>query len=107
MKKLIASALLAFSAFSVIAADNAKTEKSSFDCLDKATLEVNAKCISTKIETSDSFVSNQQAFFEQASEPGEFVMATVLMDPETLNITVIAHREAQEKTLAKLAKLQK
>ncbi|GLR72498.1 hypothetical protein [Agaribacter marinus] len=106
MKK-IATILLALSSFSIIAAENTAPTKNSFSCMDKQTFEVDAKCISTKIETSDSFSKSQTSFWNDAVESNEYVMATMLMDPKTLNITVIAHRDTTAEKLAKLTKLTK
>lgn len=92
MKNLFV-AVLALSSFSVFATDVDKESANTFSCLDKQTLQVDAKCISTTIEMSDEFVASQQAFYQDAAQPGDYVMATLLMDPVTLNITVIGHRD--------------
>ncbi|MGQ8366568.1 hypothetical protein [Glaciecola sp. 1036] len=107
MKKFLVASCLALTSLSVFAADNSTETKNSFSCMDKQTFEVDAQCFSTTIEKSDSFVANQKAFYKDASEPGEYVMATLLMDPKTLNITVIAHREQENKTLARLDTVKK
>ncbi|MFC3121264.1 hypothetical protein [Agaribacter flavus] len=105
MRKL-ATILLALSTFSVIAADNTTDAKNSFSCMDKKTFEVNAKCISTKIEKSDNFNHSQKSFWNETVSANDYVMATLLMDPKTLNITVIAHRDKTSESLAKLTKIK-
>lgn len=54
--------------------------------------------MSNKIETSDSFLNAQSMLFEQNANT-EHAMATLTIEPDTLNIEVVAHRDAY---LAKL-----
>lgn len=103
MKKTLGLALLSLLSFSTLAADDNSTSTNSFSCMDEKTFEVDASCISSTIEMNDKFVISQKDLYEQASQPSDYVMATLLMDPKTLNITVIGHTDKNQ-PLALLSK---
>lgn len=103
MKKTMGLALLSLLSFSTLAADDNSTSTNSFSCMDEKTFEVDASCISSTIEMNDKFVISQKDLYQQASQPSDYVMATLLMDPKTLNITVIGHTDKSQ-PLALLSK---
>ncbi len=103
MKRFMAVITLSLLSFSILAADDSAKIKNSFSCMDKETFEVDAACISSTIEMSDKFAINQADLYKKASQPGDYVMATLLMDPETLNITVIGHTDKERTPVAALS----
>jgi hypothetical protein len=97
MKRLTTSVLMLV-CFGISAAQSDTEAANSFSCMDKTSFEINASCMSNKIENSDSFLQAQTMLFEQNSNT-EHAMATLTIDPNTLNIEVVAHKDAY---LAKL-----
>jgi hypothetical protein len=102
MKKIVAT-LLTLACFGASAAQSDTEATNSFSCMDKASFEINASCMSNKIETSDSFLDAQASLFEQNAN-SEHAMASITISPKTLDIEVVAHRDAY---LAKLANEKK
>ncbi|MEM0911520.1 MAG: hypothetical protein AAGJ37_11125 [Pseudomonadota bacterium] len=96
MERVMGIMMLSLLSFSTIAADDNLETTNSFSCIDKTTFEVDASCISSTIEMNDKFVSSQKDLYKQASQPSDYVMATLLMDPVTLNITVIGHTDKNQ-----------
>jgi uncharacterized protein YecT (DUF1311 family) len=97
MKKITAT-ILTFACFGAFAAQPNSESGKSFSCMDKTSFEINASCMSKKIESSDSFLNSEAALFEQNANSHN-AMATITISPDTLNIEVVAHKDAY---LAKL-----
>jgi len=57
--------------------------------------------MSNKIETNDSFMTSQAMLSKKTENASSNAMASITMDPKTLEIQVIAHKDAY---LAKLGK---
>lgn len=103
MKKLIATLVTVVCVgASTAQADTVATN--SFACIDKQSFEINAACMSNKIESNESFLNAQTMLFEQNANASEHAMASLTIDPKTLNIEVVAHKDAY---LAKLLENQK
>lgn len=73
---------------------HAETDNQLFKCVDKATLALNSECVSSQITDSSLFKQAQQNIITQADVNSDFVVATISLDPETLNIEVVAHHDA-------------
>ncbi|WP_395341505.1 hypothetical protein PN836_019385 [Ningiella sp. W23] len=93
MKSPIA-VMLVLACFGASASQSKAPESSSFACVDAKSFEINASCMSNKIEMNDAFVQSQKDFSQQI-ESGDNAMASLTIDPETLNIKVVAHKDAQ------------
>ncbi|MFC4701713.1 hypothetical protein ACFO4O_16270 [Glaciecola siphonariae] len=92
MKKLMAM-VFTFACFSASAAQTATDTGNSFSCMNKASFEIDAACMSNKIENSDSFLSSQSVLAEKSTNTNH-AMATLTIEPGTLNIEVVAHKDA-------------
>ncbi|WP_371195378.1 hypothetical protein [Glaciecola sp. SC05] len=92
MKKLTTSVLMLV-CFGISAAQSDTETANSFSCMNKESFEINASCMSNKIENSDSFLNAQTMLFEQSANTGH-AMATLTIEPDTLNIEVVAHKDA-------------
>lgn len=92
MKTFISTSLI-FACLAFSAAQAEVGASSSFSCLDKESFEINASCMSSKIENSDSFLQSQTLLFLQSANT-EHAMATLTIEPKTLNIEVLAHKDA-------------
>jgi hypothetical protein len=93
MKKFIATLLTVFCVgASAAQADTVATN--SFTCIDNKSFEINAACMSNKIETNESFLNAQTILFEQNANVSDHAMASITIDPKTLNIQVVAHKDA-------------
>jgi len=96
MKTHLASILMLSACFSVSAVQvdtNVDTKATSFSCMNSETFEINASCMSDKIANNDSFLSKQANLFEQHANTNH-AMATLTIDAKTLDITVVAHKDA-------------
>ncbi|MBT1451140.1 pyridine nucleotide transhydrogenase [Glaciecola sp. XM2] len=102
--KILAATLLTAFCFGASAAQTDTVATNSFSCMDKTSFEINASCMSNKIETNESFLQAQTMLFEQNANASDNAMATLTIDPKTLNIEVVAHKDAY---LAKLLNKQK
>nr|WP_136252659.1 pyridine nucleotide transhydrogenase [Ningiella ruwaisensis] len=100
MKKLTI-AICALACFGANAAQPSAENDNSFSCMDKSTFEINSSCMSTKIENNDSFLATQNTLFEQSANTDN-AMATMTINPKTLDIEIVAHKDAY---LARLEKL--
>jgi hypothetical protein len=96
--KMLSATLMTLACFGASAVQADVTTENSFSCMSETTFEINANCMSNTIEASDSFLSAQSMLLERSAN-GEHAMATLTIDPKTLNIEVVAHKDAY---LAKL-----
>lgn len=87
---------------------NAATDKPGdaklFQCMDKTTFAINSECVSEQVEANLVFKQVQETVVQNAEQAGDRAIATMTFDPKTLNIEIVAHRDAH---IAKLAKLTK
>ena len=81
---------LIFSSFSQVQAGSSQL----FDCVDSTTLEIDGKCVESKIQQNNKFVKLQDHFFEQQAFNSGNVIATLIFDEKKMQIDVIAHRDA-------------
>lgn len=82
--------MVSLTATSALAKGTDKQEN-LFKCVDQTSLEMDATCMSSKIENSDSFVKFQDNFNSQIDDLGGNVMSTIIFYPELMETRVIAH----------------
>lgn len=93
MKYLQAIMLITVSAIAMSA--NAKPgEAKLFNCMDKASFEMNSECVSQQISSNLVFKRAEEAVFQKASDVSDRAIATMTFNPKTMSIDVVAHRDA-------------
>lgn len=89
-KAIIFFGALIFSSLSQVQAGSDQL----FDCVDSTTLEIDGKCVESKIENNGKFLKFQESFFEQQSINSGNVVSTLIFDERKMQIDVIAHSDA-------------
>ncbi len=78
---------------------HAETNNQLLDCVDKTSLTFDAKCVAQHIEQSSQFQHAQQNIINIADANSDFAVATISLDPKTLNIEIVAHHDAGQTAL--------
>lgn len=78
---------------------HAESNTQLLDCMDKQTLTLNATCVAENIEQSDQFKRAQQNIITVADANSDYAVATISLDPKTLNIEIVAHHDAKQTAL--------
>lgn len=78
---------------------HAETNNQLLDCVDKTSLTFDAKCVAQHIEQSSQFQHAQQNIINLADANSDFAVATISLDPKTLNIEIVAHHDAGQTAL--------
>jgi hypothetical protein len=99
MKLATSAKLLASILVVVSGATHAATEQPGdsklFKCMDAKTFELNAQCMSKKIESNIVFKQSQTDLLNAASDSSDRAIATMTFDPKTFSIEVVALKDAQ------------
>lgn len=74
-----------------------------FECMDAKTFEMNSECIADNISSNVAFRETQTKITQKAANSGDYVLATMKLDPQKMQIEVIAHQDA---TLSKVSQTQ-
>ena len=71
-----------------------------FDCVEPTSLEIDGKCVETKIDQNRFFLNLQDQFAAQQELSSDNVIATLILDEQKMQIEIVAHKDAiAEKTL--------
>ncbi|WJG09932.1 hypothetical protein [Aliiglaciecola sp. LCG003] len=69
-------------------------QQNAFDCMDKASFEINSQCMANSISQNIDYKNVQIDIANRASLQSDSVMATIKFYPKDMLIEVVAHRDA-------------
>ena len=69
-----------------------------FDCVDSTSLEIDGKCVESKIEQNRFFLNLQDQFAAQQEISSDKVIATMILDEQKMQIDIVAHKDAIQNT---------
>lgn len=98
MRKLISILTLIL----VSGAAHAQSDTQLIGCVDTKSFEMNESCVAKTITLSDQFKMAQQKIINTADANTDFAVATITLDPETLDIEIVAHRDALQTALVEV-----
>lgn len=78
---------------------HAESNNQLLDCVEKASLTLDSACVAKHIEQSNAFQRAQQNIINMADANSDFAVATISLDPKTLNIEIVAHHDARQTAL--------
>jgi hypothetical protein len=93
-KLTLASTLLLLMVCAVTHAN--QTNNQLFDCMEKATFELDSQCLSERISQHVDYVSQQQHIENHTQYLGDYAMASITFYPEKMMIEVVAHSEKEQ-----------
>lgn len=91
MRKLFLCTVMLFS--SSIAHAEVKQNR-LFDCMDATSFEINSQCMEASIAQSTQFRDMQLNIAQRANNSDENVTATIKFYPKSMDIEIVAHRDA-------------